>query len=116
MQRIPEHIKCTNCGGCCYFIIATQTEIKKIDLYITANNIHPIKHKESGKCCFRDDKEKKCLIYPVRPIICKLFGITEGMECINGNTFNLDMRNEIDINDTHSLLNSAFKNKMKKGG
>lgn len=112
---IPEHTKCKNCGECCYFIMATKNEISKIESYITFHNIKPIKHKDFGKCCFRDDKEKKCLIYPVRPVICRLFGVTKGMECKNGNTVSLDLRNEINTNDTPIFLNSYFSffKKMK---
>lgn len=106
---IPEHTKCDNCGECCYFILATKTEISKIQSYVTFHNIKPIKHKDIGKCCFRDEKQKKCLIYAVRPTICRLFGVTRGMECKNGNTANLDMSQEINFHDTPLFLNNVFK-------
>lgn len=33
---------------------------------------------------------KRCLIYEVRPVICRLFGVTEGMQCVFGNTCEID--------------------------
>ena len=33
---------------------------------------------------------KKCLIYPVRPTVCRLMGVAKGMDCPNGNTCEID--------------------------
>lgn len=101
---IPEHKKCTNCGGCCYFILASKSEITKIKKYVLKNKIKPIKHFEMGKCYFRDEINKKCLIYSVRPTICKLFGVAKGMKCVNGNTLELDLKHVLKT-DSPSLLN-----------
>lgn len=88
--NIPEHKNCTNCGACCGIVPATIPEINAIRDYIAVNGIQPIKHKEFGICPFRDDDAKKCLIYPVRPTVCRLMGVTSGMRCPNGNTAEID--------------------------
>ena len=57
-------------------------------------------------CPFRDEKNKKCMIYDVRPIICKLFGVTKGMKCKNGNSCNIDGHKHIlgdEIKDISSM-------------
>lgn len=88
--NIPRHEKCTNCGRCCGVIPATVPEVNAIRNYIAVNGITPIRHGDGVTCPFRDDKNKKCLIYPVRPVICRLFGVAKGMECANGNTHEID--------------------------
>jgi len=32
-------------------------------------------------CPFRDTEMARCLIYPVRPLICRLFGLVEWLPC-----------------------------------
>lgn len=88
--NIPEHKNCKNCGGCCGIIPATIPEVNTIRNYIAVHGINPIKQKSPAICPFRDNKAKKCLIYPVRPTICRLMGVTKGMQCPNGNTCEID--------------------------
>lgn len=88
LYNIPQHTKCTNCGSCCGIIPATQEEVTKIKEYIKEHNIKP--RKPSITCPFRNAEIKRCDIYPVRPIICKLMGVTNGMECPHGNSHEID--------------------------
>lgn len=89
--NIPKHKNCTNCGKCCGIIPASIPEINAIRDYIAVNGIEPVKRSDKTICPFRDEEHKKCLIYPVRPIICRLFGVAKGeMQCPNGNTAEID--------------------------
>ena len=90
LYNIPRHKNCNNCGMCCGLIPATHEELNDIHAYIKANKIKPIKHPDKLTCPFRDDKKKRCNIYPVRPTICRLMGVTKGMHCPNGNTCEID--------------------------
>ena len=91
MLNIPAHTNCTNCGKCCGVIPATIPEINAIRDYIAVNGIHPIERKDKTICPFRDEKNKKCLVYPVRPIVCRLYGVAKGcMQCPNGNSAEID--------------------------
>lgn len=72
--------KCSNCGECCSDILPIdQTEIKRIKKFIQKNGIKESKHlsiidtRLDLTCPFRDNKNKKCLIYEVRPDICRCF-------------------------------------------
>lgn len=87
---IPPHIKCTNCGGCCGPVPISKKEYEEIKEYCLKNDIRPMKNIKFNSCPFRNDKKKKCDIYPVRPILCRIFGVTKGMECKNGNTYELN--------------------------
>lgn len=72
--------KCSNCGECCSDILPIdQTEIKRIKKFIQKNDIKESKHlsmldtRLDLTCPFRDNENKKCLIYEVRPDICRCF-------------------------------------------
>lgn len=91
LLNIPQHKNCTNCGKCCGIIPASLSELEKIEKYIAENNVKPIERSNKTICPFRDDENKKCLIYSVRPVVCRLFGVAKGnMKCINGNTNEID--------------------------
>lgn len=67
---------CSKCGECCTnFLPITQKEIEIIQDYVIANKIRPQKQmlvmQNRLTCPYYDGK--KCLIYEVRPLICKEF-------------------------------------------
>lgn len=72
---------CSNCGECCSDLLPLdETEIYKIRQYIKKYNIKEQNHLPFGlsdtldlTCPFRDNVNKKCTIYKVRPDICKCF-------------------------------------------
>lgn len=105
VYNIPEHKNCTNCGRCCGIIPVSSIELKEIRAYVSKHNIKAI-NIHSMICPFRDDKKKICVIYPVRPMICRLMGVVEGMECPNGNTCELDGRKFISKR-THDQLKTT---------
>ncbi len=76
--------KCSECGNCCSRHLAmSQKEINTIRAYIKRHNIQQQKHaifvhKDplfDATCPFLDDTKPnhKCLIYEVRPLICREF-------------------------------------------
>lgn len=79
--------KCSNCGQCCSDILPiSKQEIARIKKYIKENNIKEQRHNfTSGvdmTCPFRDEVNKKCLIYPIRPQICRSFVCNHKIEDI----------------------------------
>ena len=72
---------CSNCGECCSDILPISLrEVRKIKKYIKAHGIKEVKHCYPTaqpiidlKCPFRNDTERKCNIYEVRPRICQDF-------------------------------------------
>lgn len=71
-----EKFECHNCGSCCGPVPITLQEQLSIERFLRSN---PEIKKEAKKkafsltCVFRDEKNKKCLIYPCRPDICQHF-------------------------------------------
>lgn len=111
IYNIPTHNKCTGCGECCGIVPASKSEVDAIRNYISVHGIKPIKHKNLYVCPFRDNEAKKCLIYPVRPTVCRLMGVTKGMKCPNGNTCEIDGNKFLpkDVN----LSNTKFLNTVR---
>lgn len=69
--------KCVSCGNCCTAILpVTKEELKAIKRYIKRKHIKPVKNSNVDldlTCPFRNNTEKKCNIYEVRPTICRDF-------------------------------------------
>lgn len=71
--------KCSNCGDCCADVLPLDgNEIRIIRDYIRKHKIKEIVHKNCFQkidltCPFRDNVNKICTVYPVRPAICKCF-------------------------------------------
>lgn len=71
--------KCSNCGSCCTDLMpVTDAEIKKIHKYLKTHKVKPQKSLVASSeydmtCPFRDNINRKCTIYEVRPGICKTF-------------------------------------------
>lgn len=74
--------KCSQCGECCNDLLpVSQKEILVIKDYIRKHNIKECTHTLNVLsyneidliCPFRDNVNKKCTIYPVRPFICRSF-------------------------------------------
>lgn len=79
--------KCSSCGNCCSNLLPmSDREIERIRRYIKRNHIKEQKHFIPLKnqtldltCPFLDlnGGDKKCVIYEVRPMICKCFLCSE---------------------------------------
>ena len=72
--------KCSGCGQCCSnYLPVGKHEVENIRRYIKKHGIKEIKRFGPQRdmidmvCPFRSDIEGKCLIYPVRPAICRDF-------------------------------------------
>lgn len=67
---------CSKCGECCTnFLPVTQKEINEIQKYVIENKIRPqtqiLVMQNKLSCPYYNGK--KCLIYEVRPLICREF-------------------------------------------
>lgn len=82
--------ECSNCGSCCSNNLPVSAkEIKTIKRYIQKHGIkerlcrYPIATPIIDCVCpFRSETENKCMIYEVRPEICRVFKCDNPMEKI----------------------------------
>lgn len=73
--------KCSQCGQCCAnFLPMSEKELKIIKRYVKKHHIKPQKHLMPTveptldfTCPLRNDAERKCMCYEVRPQICRSF-------------------------------------------
>ena len=77
--------KCSDCGSCCSdFLPLSKSEVKRIKAYIKKHHIKEQRHNmQIGydiTCPFRDDLNKGCTIYEVRPEICRAFRCDKPIE------------------------------------
>lgn len=85
--------ECSQCGACCSAMLPmTNKELSDLKKYVRIHHIKPITHFAPTvdplfdlSCPFRSDKEKKCLVYEVRPEICKEFQCNKPKEHIRPN-------------------------------
>lgn len=85
--------QCSGCGSCCSrFLPVSGKEVKVIKRYIQKNHIKEQKHLyptaqpvDDWTCPFRSEKERKCLIYEVRPAICQDFRCDKPAKHIKAN-------------------------------
>lgn len=79
--------KCSSCGQCCSNLLPlSDGEVKRIKEYIRKHNIKEQRHNGmvgvDMTCPFRDEANRKCLIYEIRPAICKQFMCNHSIEDI----------------------------------
>lgn len=69
---------CSNCGECCSNCLPmSESDVKRIKAYIQKHGIKEQRHNFAVgvdmTCPFRDEANRKCLIYDIRPEICRSF-------------------------------------------
>jgi hypothetical protein len=77
-SRIPESIDCpTDCGDCCTNVTWSRFEWYQIPAEIRCK-IDPF----SFECPFL--KNRRCIVYEHRPILCRLYGVAASTPCTKG--------------------------------
>lgn len=89
--------KCSSCGQCCSNLLPlSNREVKTIKQYIKKHNIKEQRHNAmmlvDMTCPFRDETNKKCLIYEIRPQICRQFMCNHSKEDIKKTKFDFHQR------------------------
>jgi Fe-S-cluster containining protein len=115
IDQIPKH-KCRNCGACCGPLLITNREAKNIKRFVDRKMDketkirlrQQLKIKNEINCQFRDIEKKKCSIYKIRPLICRVFGTVRPPRnvkgCAYGNSHNLDIKDFIDFGEKRFFI------------
>lgn len=104
---MTDNGKCTGCGNCCSNILPmTDKEIEAIRKYIKKHHIKEFKHgiplanpAFDMTCPFlnTDKKTEKCMIYEVRPAICRCFICSEPNGALKHKELYEGIRKPIDV-------------------
>lgn len=78
INHCDKNGNCSRCGDCCTpFLPTTKNEIKTIREYLKRhpNIMEQVENtpQQITMCCFYDREKKECMIYEVRPQICRSF-------------------------------------------
>lgn len=80
VRDFTKNGECSRCGQCCGdFLPVTDDEIRAIRSYVIRNNIKDQKLAILANgisditCPFQSPVKQKCMVYPVRPSICRTF-------------------------------------------
>ena len=91
-SRIPEISCVEDCGKCCGLISMSELEDRRVRRFLEENHLEVqfyndpldvtyVKALRGENRCYFLDERRRCLVYPVRPIICRLYGVAENMKC-----------------------------------
>lgn len=88
LKVIPSMRCDEGCGECCGIVPATEDEFRAIRRFIDLHEIAPAASLD-GTCPLYQGG--KCTVYPVRPLICRLFGHSADplMTCCRGYNVNV---------------------------
>jgi Fe-S-cluster containining protein len=77
------------CGACCGVIPVTATEYNRIAAHMKAHGIALLPGSDLACPLYQDGR---CSVYKVRPLICRIFGHSEHLECERGYKANVPER------------------------
>ena len=81
-RQVPKSTCPPGCGKCCGIIFPSLAEIRNIKDWCEG---HRVEYRDFsdiiGLDCPYLTTQKECLIYPVRPFLCRLFGVSENLPC-----------------------------------
>ena len=112
--------QCSGCGQCCSnFLPLSKDEIQAIHRYLKKHPIREQRHNglmgADATCPFRDERTRKCLIYSVRPGICRSFLCSSPIEEMAANkeryhrkNLTVDLRREFFSNGECDFIMDAF--------
>lgn len=81
--QIPQSTCEPNCGKCCGPIMPSLAEIRNVKDWCQQRRVEYkdfLSITEEGSCPYLS-LEKKCLIYPIRPFLCRLVGVATDLPC-----------------------------------
>lgn len=107
---------CQNCGGCCGPVPVTITEygpIRRAIKNMNRKEVDRLSNQKRGPltCPLRDVENKRCSVYDARPVVCRLQGTQEGLECPHnlGVKLNTDGRSYIPKSPVLGILGETLR-------
>lgn len=125
---IPSFDGCKRCGQCCGQLKLHKAEWELIRKYLTQNDMwlkvvmnakERLEHDEGISCFFLkyDSGMSSCMIYPQRPIICRIFGLKSSLQCRKSPNGTMQDSKELlryysEVSNNGGILNTLILNEM----
>jgi Fe-S-cluster containining protein len=111
VEDLPEMRCDDNCGLCCGITFASEKEYQKIKDYMKEHNVFPERNHGLTCCLYQNGR---CAVYPVRPLLCRVFGHTEQLFCPKG--YNVNVPDKVirkllidNVDQSRSLFDLLFE-------
>ena len=102
-RQIPSSTCPADCGKCCGILFPSKAELRNIQDWCEDHSIEYIDLNMNPELdCPYLSEAKKCMIYPVRPFLCRLVGVSEDLPCPLGRCLPQKLLN-------HSQCNFLYK-------
>ncbi len=81
-RQIPKSSCPSNCGACCGILYPSLTEIRNIEQWCkTHGKEYEDFNMKVGLDCLYLGEQKDCMIYSVRPFLCRILGVSTDLPC-----------------------------------
>jgi Putative zinc- or iron-chelating domain len=81
-KQIPSSSCPPNCGKCCGIIYPSKAEISNIKMWLKERGREYLDFNMTiGLDCPYLSQDKSCSIYPVRPFLCRILGVSIDLPC-----------------------------------
>jgi len=111
-NQIPKSTCPHGCGKCCGILLPSLAELRNVKDYCDLKHL-PFKDFTlmNGDDCPYLSEEKRCLIYPVRPFLCRICGVSVDIPCPIGKCITTKLLNH---SVSHYLYSSIYLHGKEK--
>ena len=101
VYNFTKNGNCISCGNCCTALLPmTKAELKTIERFVKRKHLQLKKHPRVNfdlTCPFRDNEKRICMIYEIRPQICRDFKCDKPQKKIDETKENYEYDNRFSI-------------------
>lgn len=113
-SQIPKSICPPNCGECCGVILPSLAEIRNIKDWCEERHVeYKDFYLTVGLDCPYLSDSKECTIYPVRPFLCRLLGVSKSLPCPLGKCRAAKVLNRAQSNQLYKAIYLHGKEKSR---
>lgn len=108
VYNFTKNGNCISCGNCCTALLPmTKAELKTIERFVKRKHLQLEKHPRVNfdlTCPFRDNEKRICMIYEIRPQICRDFKCDKPQKKIDETKENYEYDNRFSIYNLREIF------------
>jgi len=113
-NQMPKSSCLAGCGECCGILYPSLTELRHIQDWCES---HHREYKDfnmtTGLDCPYLREDKLCSIYPVRPFLCRIFGVSSDLPCLLGKCSTGKILNHVQSSALYTIIYLRGKEKPR---